>query len=41
MGEFFLPRPAFINFIGNNRKITLLKCTGIEKIQIKVKRFSI
>jgi len=38
MGEFFLPRSAFINFVANNINITLLKVTGIEKIQINMKR---
>jgi len=34
-----VPRHAFINFAGNNIKITLLKVTGIGKKQIKMKRF--
>ena len=34
MGEFFLPRPAFINFVGNNINLTLLKVTGLEENQI-------
>jgi len=38
MGEYFLLRPAFISFVGNNINITLLKVTGIETNQIKMKR---
>jgi len=38
MGEFFLPRSAFINFVGNIINLTLLKVTGIEKNRIKLKR---
>jgi len=38
MGSFFQPRTEFINFVGNNIKITLLKVNGIGKIQIKMKR---
>jgi len=38
MGEFLLPRSAFINFVANNINITLLNFTGIEKIQINLKR---
>jgi len=36
--ESFLPRSAFINFVGNYINRTLLKVTGIEKIQINMKR---
>jgi len=37
MWLFFLPRPAFINFI-ESIIITLLKIRGIEENQIKMKR---
>ena len=33
MGEFFLSLTAFINFVGNN-----LKVTGLEENQINMKR---
>jgi len=36
--EFFQPGPAFINFVGNIIKMTLLKVRGLGKNQIKMKR---
>jgi len=38
MREFLLPLPAFINFVGNNLNLTLLKVTGQEENQINMKR---
>jgi len=38
MRKSLLQLPVFINFVGNNLNLTLLKVTGLEENQINMKR---
>jgi len=38
LGDFLLPIPSFINFVGNNWNLTLLYVAELEKNQINMKR---